>query len=142
MDVLSLVGALFTLSAAIEPTPLSIGEAPRAQYAPAVDGGRLVWIDWRNGRLEFWAYDTATQGEPIVWAARHAVSVTGPAISGDIVVWEDARNPRRSGRDIYGYDLATEEEFPICTHRGDQRRPAISGRFVVWEDTRHGDPEP
>ncbi|NMC76400.1 MAG: hypothetical protein GYA60_03795, partial [Candidatus Methanofastidiosa archaeon] len=34
-----------------------------------------------------------------------------PAIYGDIVVWEDNRN---GNSDIYGYNLKTGQEFPIC----------------------------
>jgi beta propeller repeat protein len=58
-----------------------------------------------------------------------------PAISGDIVVWEDWRN---GNGDIYGYDLSTQTEFPLCTDPADQRVPAISGDIVVWQDDRNG----
>jgi len=65
---------------------------------------------------------------------------TGPGhkddldISGNVVVWAD----RRSGdTDIYGYDLASGKEFPICTATGDQESPAIDGDVVVWVDKRN-----
>ncbi|MGQ9729889.1 MAG: hypothetical protein ACUVX8_01320 [Candidatus Zipacnadales bacterium] len=140
MDVVAYcVGLVFALGGSIHPTPFPLGEGPRPQYAPAIDGQRLVWIDWRSGHLEFYAARIGAPEEPIVWSAPHAVAQTGPAISDDIVVWEDSRNSRQSGHDIYGYNLRTQHEFAVCTHRGHQRRPAISGNIVVWEDTRHGD---
>ena len=54
-----------------------------------------------------------------------------PAISGNIVVWQDNRavNPG-----IYGYNLETKTEFPISTERGDVSwlPPDIDGNIVVW----------
>jgi len=57
-----------------------------------------------------------------------------PAIYESIVVWEDLRN---GNKDIYGYDMSTQEEFPICTDPRDQSSPVIYGDIVVWEDTRN-----
>jgi beta propeller repeat protein len=39
--------------------------------------------------------------------------------------------------DIYGYDLSTGTEFPICTHPGYQTWPAIYGNIVVWQERRN-----
>jgi beta propeller repeat protein len=58
-----------------------------------------------------------------------------PAISGNIIVWEDDRN---GNWDIYGYDISTQTEFQITTNTADQTSPAISGHTVVWSDSRHG----
>ncbi|MBI4355554.1 MAG: hypothetical protein HY597_03770, partial [Candidatus Omnitrophica bacterium] len=54
-----------------------------------------------------------------------------PAISGNLIVWEDQRN---LNADIYLYDLGTGTERPLTTTLGDQRNPAIDGDGVVWED--------
>lgn len=61
-----------------------------------------------------------------------------PAVSGDLVAWEDKRNGHS---DIYGKRLspAGGAEFQISSHAANQRRPAVSGEFVVWEDDRSGD---
>ena len=64
----------------------------------------------------------------------HTSSQTHPAISGNIVVWEDQRNSSKSQHDIYGYNISTSTEFPICTDKAEQFLPAISGDTVVWED--------
>ncbi|MGC1121792.1 MAG: hypothetical protein WBA22_11930 [Candidatus Methanofastidiosia archaeon] len=47
----------------------------------------------------------------------------GPAIYGDIVVWQDYRH---GDCDIYGYDLSTGKEFQITSHPEGQKEPAIS----------------
>ncbi len=40
--------------------------------------------------------------------------------------------------DIYGYNLNTGEERPICTEEHTQSSPDISGDWVVWIDGRRG----
>jgi beta propeller repeat protein len=64
-----------------------------------------------------------------------------PDVSGNIVVWEDWRNARRTpfdNADIYGYNILTGAEFPICNNSAAQRDPRISGDIVVWTDNRNG----
>ena len=54
-------------------------------------------------------------------------------IYGDTVVWQDNRNGSVNS-DIYGYNLTTQQEFPICTAMNIQSSPAIYNNIVVWED--------
>jgi beta propeller repeat protein len=56
-------------------------------------------------------------------------------VYGDIVVWTDLRN---GNRDIYGYDLVTQEEFCITADESDQQNPKIYEQTVIWEDNRDG----
>lgn len=58
-----------------------------------------------------------------------------PAVSGDIVVWKESRN---GNFDIYGYDLAKQQELAIVTDTSTQQSPAVSGNIVVWQDLRNG----
>ena len=58
----------------------------------------------------------------------------GPQLSGNWIVWMDARDVETSSWDIYGFDLASGIERPICTAPGYQAAPRISGDWVVWED--------
>jgi beta propeller repeat protein len=50
-------------------------------------------------------------------------------------VWFDNRN---GNWDIYGYDLAANEEVPIVTNSGSQMLEGIYGNIVVWSDDRNG----
>jgi uncharacterized repeat protein (TIGR02543 family) len=63
-----------------------------------------------------------------------ATDQSRPAVSGNIVVWEDFDGDW----DIYGYNVTTGSKFPICTSAGSQRAPTISGNIVVWGDERNG----
>ena len=59
-----------------------------------------------------------------------------PHVSGNIVVWSDFRGGGLA--DIYGKNLDTGAEFPICTHPASQADPVVGGgRWVVWEDSRN-----
>jgi beta propeller repeat protein len=64
------------------------------------------------------------------WITTNTSDQQNPAIYGNIVVWEDFRY----GKDIYGYDLVTSTEFPICAAPYWQENPAIYGNIVVWEE--------
>ena len=55
---------------------------------------------------------------------------THPSVSGNIVVWEDARN---GNRDIHTYDLGNEIETRLVLP-GDQRKPIIKGSYIVYWD--------
>jgi beta propeller repeat protein len=59
-----------------------------------------------------------------------------PAIYGNLVVWQDSR-AASDNQDVYGYDLNTHTEFPVCTAGGSQVGPAIYGDIVVWMDYRN-----
>jgi hypothetical protein len=58
-------------------------------------------------------------------------------LCGDIVVWDEKRNSATS--DIFGYNLKSGREFPICLGREDQLSPKISGNTVIWLDDRQQD---
>ncbi|MGA2121723.1 MAG: PKD domain-containing protein [Methanoregula sp.] len=60
-----------------------------------------------------------------------------PAIYGNWIVWEDARN---GGWDIYGYNISSGEERRITPASAGAvaHVPAISGNWVVWQDYRNG----
>ncbi len=68
-----------------------------------------------------------------------------PDIYENIIVWEDYRNEdgdilNGNNADIYGYDLSTGTEFPICTQSSAQKHPKIFQDKVVWSDWRN-DPD-
>jgi len=63
-----------------------------------------------------------------------------PTIFGDIAVWMDESNQDHD-RNIYGHDLTTNLEFPVCVTDGDQTQPAIDGDIIIWVDERSGNPD-
>jgi beta propeller repeat protein len=58
-----------------------------------------------------------------------------PAISGDVVVWQDERN---GDWDIHMYNLSASIETRITTNKSNQTKPAIYGDRIVWQDERNG----
>ena len=54
-----------------------------------------------------------------------------PDVFRDVVVWGDYRN---GNWDIYGYNLATNNEFVIAAGPAYQRSVAIYGNTVVYEN--------
>ncbi len=110
---------------------------------PRISGNFVVWHEKRDPiGYHVFAYDLSARREFKVGSPDRLILQQWPAISGNIVVWEDSRNnpdgPRgifwNSG--IYGFDLATGEEFPVTTTPGIHRQPAISGDVVIWQDAR------
>lgn len=116
---------------------------------PMISGDFVVWMDYWDGdfyHADIMAVDLRT-GVPfpvstVPGSAPQSSTEVGMDISGSIVVWEDWRNnPGHWNEppfncDVYGYDLATGVEFPVCTDLGVQTRPRVSGNVVVWEDYR------
>lgn len=75
----------------------------------------------------------SVEGSGMFQITEDAYNQWNPAIYGDIVVWEDDRN---GNYDIYGCNLSTQDQFPICTNPHDQLNPAIYGDIVIWVDSR------
>ncbi len=105
-----------------------------AQTMPVTNGRMVVWADRRgsHGDPEIYAYDLQTQTEMAIATTSEHGGGEEPAISGNAIVWT------KPGGDIYGYDMATDTVFSICTEPGTQRPPDISGSIVVWADNRNG----
>ncbi len=57
---------------------------------------------------------------------------SNPEISGNIVVWDDARNGNKSEAGIYAYDLKTGKEFPVIVGQPKIGYPRISGEWIVY----------
>ena len=96
------------------------------QYTPGVseDGATVAY--YSNG--EMYAYNI--QNEDNVLISTSGVDHP-PSASGDIVVWTDSRN---GNKDIYAYNLTTQEESAITTDPGDQAYARIGGNYIVWGD--------
>ncbi|MEI6972309.1 MAG: SGNH/GDSL hydrolase family protein, partial [bacterium] len=83
-----------------------------------VDGDWIAWSDSRNGNCDVFLYRIST-GE-VRQVTTNTANQTDVRISGTLVVWSDDRNwdgvsdKTYSGRDIYGYDIATGQEFVVA----------------------------
>ena len=115
------------------------------QRHPDVSGDIVVWQHLHHyniyhnnssssaSRYDIHGYDLTTSTEFII--CNNSSDQLYPAISGDVVVWQDARSGLDDW-DIYGYNLTTSTDFIICNNSSDQLYPAISGDVVVWQDYR------
>jgi TolB protein len=87
------------------------------------------------------AFQQEISVEPIVVVDRRG-DQRNARISGDLVVWQDDRDPiadeMELRSDIYARDLATGAELKI-TDNHTASHPDISGNLVVYEDGREGD---
>lgn len=111
-----------------------------ARGQAAISGDVVVWTDWLHGNGDIWSYDLASDvASPL---AQGPAREEQPAISGTTVIWADGRNGTTgpggvvSDYDIYGADVRTGKQFPVCISSGDQVHPAISDNIVVWQDGR------
>ena len=103
------------------PTPVTTAPFPRLPIPPLLHTIRRL------------AYPAATDF-PI--SDLPFTSEEAPAIDGTKVVWFDDRT--HGPTDVWGYDLATGEEFQVTTHPVAQFIADIGGDIVVYEDNRNG----
>ena len=111
----------------------SIGSASVSQGSPIIAGDTVVWEE--SGSIH--SYNLSSKKEDTVC---NSSSLVDHAISGNVIVFVNGSMidglPHEG--DIYGYNLATHTEFPICTNSSSQSSPAISGNIVAWVDDRNG----
>jgi beta propeller repeat protein len=120
------------------------------QWSPAIAGNIVVWQDYRNASSNFntyfdiYGYNISSGKEFPICTEDGAQE--WPDISGNIVVWLDGRKGNiidtygygNDIYDIYGYNISSGTEFPVCINSSAQYCPSISGNIVVWEDYRNG----
>ena len=61
--------------------------------------------------------------------------INSPDMADGTLVWSE-KHDSDGDCDIYGYDMASQTLFPVCTATGDQTSPRVSGDLVVWADNR------
>lgn len=103
----------------------------------AISGNTIVWLsEPEEGSPSIKGYDLTEEEEFLVYQGYDCDGWGGqPGISENLVVF---RRGSYGEWDIWGYDLSTGTEFPICTKPFAQVSPAICGNIVVWQDFRHG----
>ncbi|MBI3292248.1 MAG: hypothetical protein HYZ73_05510 [Elusimicrobia bacterium] len=130
-----LIGALSLLAAsapqaALEAatTELALTTNSANQEAPAIDGDKVIWRDYRDGQPDIYLYDIATGQERRVTFT--SASESCMAIQGSRIIWID----QRTGAWLpYVYDLTTNTERAIPVGAaGVWNCPWMDGDRVVW----------
>ena len=106
---------------------------------PIINGNKIVWHEERNGNLDIYLYDLATNQEKRITTDSSVQH--NPKISGNKIIWTDYRNGNyqlQENADVYLYDLATNQERRITKNSSNQFAGDISGNKIVWEDGRSG----
>jgi beta propeller repeat protein len=113
------------------------------QRHPAVGDSFVVYEDDRSGDWDLYA--CAIGGSPGATPPTPSASQTpvatgagdqqDPAVSGDLVVYQDDRH---GNWDIALHDLGTGRTRFLTTNKSDQVDPAIHGSTVVFADHRNG----
>jgi len=104
-----------------------VASGPGDQADPQIAGNTVVYLDQglAGGNPMLKMYDIETRQTKTL-AKDHRVA--RPAISGDIVVWEDWRN---GAPNAFAYDTKKNTEYTL-TRSGDARVPFVSGKFIGW----------
>ena len=123
---------------------------------PALADGVIVWVDFAQDAAGDIVAATTEDPTTIVAVCADVGAQSAPAVSHQLVVWQDMRN---GNWDIYGakldgsgwmgdqhprasarcHQLSPGAEFPICTAPGDQTEPSVSRGVVAWTDARGAD---
>jgi beta propeller repeat protein len=108
----------------------------RADVGPGGIAAGGDWVAWAQieetakgeGECDIVAFNLATDERRVVCAAKG--DQWSPQITGEWVVWEDARNSTARGDartwDIYAFNLETGEELAVCTDPGNQGWLSVS----------------
>lgn len=140
---------------------------PANDHYPAVDGNRIIWLRQLSLReAEVYLYDLLSSSGYETQVSKGRYAAYGPSISGNVVVWADARisqgntsgdvieNDMSGATEIYLYELQTRQETLLVPTegiefavqmRGEERKvtdrqvwlnPVIHGDFVVYTNSR------
>ena len=107
--------------------------APGNQELTGVSGSRIVYTDYRTSDVVLFDIATGTTTNlthPDKDAVGHNFNSVDPAISGDLVAWEDSRD---GNMEIYATSLATREERRVTDSTDVDSRPSVSGTLIVWQ---------
>ena len=103
-------------------------------HDPAVSGNYIAYATGTdNGKIYLY---NRTDGSKRQISSTTQKARGTPRISGNVVVWMDERKGTGK-KDIWGYDLSTDTEFPVVEGGDDQYDPDVSGTTIVWTDESH-----
>ena len=104
------------------------------QLDPDIEGGRVVWQDWRDvGPGEIYFQDLETGERRRI--TNNTLGQYHPVISGHWIVWQDNRD---SQVDIYGFDLLRNREVQITDTPENEADPFIDGDWICCLEDSQG----
>jgi beta propeller repeat protein len=112
----------------------AVWSGPLDQLDPDIEGGRVVWQDWRDvgpGEIYFKDLETGVQ-------RRITINTFGqyhPVIAGRWIVWQDNRD---SQVDIFGFDLLRNREVQITDTPENEANPFIDGEWICCLEDSQG----
>jgi beta propeller repeat protein len=113
----------------------SVSTSTQDELDPDIQGGRVVWQDWRDvgpGEIYFRDLDSGDPARRITtnsWGQYH------PVIFDNIIVWQD----NRAGQvDLWGYDLYRNAEIQLTSTPENETRPFMDGEWLVAEEDSLG----
>ncbi|MBU4031919.1 MAG: hypothetical protein KKH41_05475 [Candidatus Thermoplasmatota archaeon] len=118
---------LETPSLVNDPALVRVASSPYSQVDPDVYEDTIIWVDYRNGNPDIYAYCFTNSTE---WAVcTNPSAQLKPAIDGDIIVWQDLRS---GNYDIYMVNITDGKEERISDSPDHDMGVNIQGNTVVW----------
>jgi beta propeller repeat protein len=129
--------AISTLAARnmITGASFAVSSSAQDQLDPDIQGGRVVWQDFRDvGPGEIYLRNLDS-GEPARRITTNSWGQYHPAIFENMIVWQD----NRAGQvDLFGFDLLRNAEVQLTSSPENETRPFIDGEWVVAEEDSLG----
>jgi len=104
---------------------------PRDQFAPDIDGEKLVYIDsYESFQGNLFLYDMGTIN--LKQITSNEMGAAGePSIDNYIIAF-------KLETDICMYNINTEEIVTVCDYPSYKQNPVVAGKRIIWEDERNG----
>jgi beta propeller repeat protein len=105
----------------------------------AIDGNHVVWRDDRDGKRQIYLCDLSVT--PYVASAVYpdgGDQQWRPAISGDLIVWEDHTN--ELDVNLVAWSISAGAVVWECDDPTVQANPSVSNGLIVWQDNRQDAP--
>ena len=119
---------------AAEPLAFPVCLEPERQEQADISGGEVVWTDYRNwgaSNRDIYLFDLSTGRERTICTAQW--SQCYPAISGDIIVWQDSRTSTSWDTRVLG-----RLRVQPCHRQGDGDLHGRWGSVVAGRFGQHG----
>lgn len=133
-------GGAYNAAVYDETTDAFVLIAPSAslQTNLAIDGSRVVWRDDRDGKRQIYLCDLSVTPYEAVPVDPSGADQWRPAISGDLIVWEDQTN--LPDVNLVAWSISKGEVVWVCDDNRVQAFPSVSNGLIVWQDYALGDP--